>query len=134
MYNGNGYNQNIERGTDKMNNYIRIEGLLDDIESYLRTGEQDVTNKIAFLQEYPWVTDEVLGDIVKIYKDIKANAARNSLKKSDRTIGRPRNEEKIKKAVKMYKDGVRPVRIILEETGVPKSTLYDNIELYWDVV
>lgn len=76
----------------------------------------------------------MLRDFVKIYKDIKANAARNSLKKSDRTIGRPRNEEKIKKAVKMYKDGVRPVRIISEETGVAKSTLYDNIELYWDVV
>ena len=120
------------------NVYVNIIDLLDDLMLVRKLKGKDLKDtaeRVAnFLKPYEWCTDDVQDGLCQLYQDIKANNHRLSLVSTEKRAGRPQDVEKIKEAVRMYKNKVRPVRKILEATGIGRSTLYDNIKKYYDEV
>lgn len=116
------------------NDYLRINDFISDIGKHLEENTESFPEELEFLNEYTWINEDVLKGIVMISKEIRRNNKVNSMILSDKKIGRPKKLKQIKIAVKMYKDGIRPIKKILDESGIGRSTLYENIDILWDEV
>ena len=79
-------------------------------------------------KQEPWLTPEVMTGLLKVKEKIKSLRISNSMRKTNKTLGRPSNVDKINEAIELYKTSNYTVEDIVNKTGVSKTTLYRHLK------